>query len=362
MPRKRKRYKIPNGKGSITELKRKNGTLFWIRKPGIMLPDGKYYRESLGSYESYEEAYQVLIDGDIKASSNSSLNDFLELYLTQNHSKQISERTRNEYKLNIKKFTPYIYMPISEVKQFMLQSVIDDLIINGYAIEKNGKEIVKFYSPSTLRKIITSISKAYETAIDNEAIDVNLAKRLKITTDRKPKETKPFSLEFVNSLFPLADDGDIEVMKLLVNIYTGLRPQEFLLLEKKHVDFEHGYIHDMGMKTETGRSRKVPILPKIEKHLKILYFRTNRYIFGKKIDVDKFRDRWFYPLIERLGCKDDVTPKSCRKTFSYILHHNEVDKEVIKQIMGHVDYSTTSKHYIPEDIQRSIQEVKSKII
>ena len=41
---------------------------------------------------------------------------------------------------------------------------------------------------------------------------------------------------------------------------------------------------------------------------------------------------------------------------AFLLNHYGVDKEVIKQIMGHAKYETTSDNYIVEDIVRSISE------
>lgn len=362
MPRKKRRYRKANGAGSITKCSRVDGSIYYrVRAAGIQLPDGRYFRKDLGTCDSIVEAEKLLISEDEKGTNDQTIYDFFLQWTKSRKFKTISERTQKEYQRNILKFEPIIYMKIKDVRFHMIQDKVDDLINDGYYVEKEGRLRHEDYKPSTLRKIKASISKAYEEAQNNHAVDRNIIDNLDITANVKGETFTPISLDFLPHLFTMADYGDEDVMKLLVNIYTGLRPNEMCKLKKEHVYFKEGYLYGMGSKTDTGKDRKIPIFKKIEKYLKHLYLKTDIYIVGKKMEVKQYREDFFYPLMDRLGYPDNVVPYSCRHTFADILDKYKVDKEVIKQVMGHTSYVTTSDNYISEKIDVAIEEINNKI-
>lgn len=251
-------------------------------------------------------------------------------------------------------------MPIKDIKFYMLQNKVYDLINDGYYVEENGTIVHKDYKPSTLRKIVTTIKKAYQYAENNEAIQNNITNNLDITTDVKSVPYSPIDLDFLEVIENRAKI-DTRAKIVLINIYTGLRPSEMCNLAKKHVFFEEGYIHGMGVKNDNGKNRKIQILKKIEKYLKELYISTNEFIVGNKMNPKQYRNNILYPLMTELGYEKAIVAYSCRHTFANILNNSNVDKEVIKQVMGHASYVTTSDYYIDEDINKSIFELNSKI-
>lgn len=221
----------------------------------------------------------------------------------------------------------------------MLQNKKDNLINDGYDVEKDGHIIHKDYKPSTLRKIKAALVKAYKAAEDNEAVSKNLAEGIDITAKAPGESFSPISLDFIPKLFYYADCGDEDAMKLLINIYTGLRPNEMTKLSKNHVFFEAGYIYGMGSKTDNGKERKIPIFSKIKGYLKYLYMKTDKYILGSRMDVKQYRENFFYPAMGKFKYKEKVVPYSCRHTFADILDKYKIDKEVIKQVMGHSSFN-----------------------
>jgi integrase len=360
--------KIPTGMGTITKLSGKRDKKYWARLPAYYDEKGKRHRPSAGTYKTYGEAYQALKRGQSRDKINTTLYQCYKKYTEGKKYEKLSQNTKEEYDRNVLKFKPLIYKPIKLITYQDLQDKMDELIEDGYEVQKGGETITKQYKPSTLRKINAAITAAYDVAINDGILEVNYGHRLTRITKEKAYKFPSLDLEFVDELKKKLDNNSIldynlrhDVMRLLVNIYTGLRPGEMVKLKKENINFEGGYIEGVGIKTEAGRARKVPILPTIKPYLEEL-LSISDYVLGKKYSTGKYRDTFFYPLMEKLNYKKPYVVYSCRHTFADILSIHKIDKEVIKQIMGHTSYSTTSDFYISENIDFSIEEIKTKIM
>ena len=64
---------------------------------------------------------------------------------------------------------------------------------------------------------------------------------------------------------------------------------------------------------------------------------------------DQFRRKYFYPAITALGLPDDLTPHSCRRTFSTRMSAAGARQEDIIALMGHTDFEVDIKHYINQE-------------
>lgn len=365
-----RKKKVETGLGSITELKGNRAKRFWARSPAYRDSNGKLRRNSLGTYKTFGEAHEALKSGIPNNVKKLTLYNCYEKFVKSKKYERLTEQTRSEYDRNILKFEPLIYRSIKDITFLELQAKMDELIEDGFYVTKGGELVHKAYKPSTLRKINAAVTASYDVAIDEGIITQNFGERIKRITDEKADKFPPIDLDFVYETFDRLNAGEFDnntkfkynVMRVLVNVYTGLRPSEMVSFKKQNIDWEHGYIFNIGVKTEAGRKRKVPISEKIKPLLKELCaIKSSDYILGKKYTVNKFRDNFFYPTIKDLGYTKEVVAYSCRHTFADILSISKVDKEVIKQVMGHTSYSTTSDFYISENINSSIEEFKNKI-
>ena len=104
--------------------------------------------------------------------------------------------------------------------------------------------------------------------------------------------------------------------------YLNFRISEFLELttDSYHVSESGIPVFIRGKKTEAGTDRLVPIHPKIQSIVQNCISKNGETIFcdenGKSLTPDHFRKQCFYPAIQALGFPDDLTPHSCRRTFS----------------------------------------------
>ena len=153
-------------------------------------------------------------------------------------------------------------------------------------------------------------------------------------------------------------------------IYTGFRPNEMLQLTRASYDAEHDCLIG-GFKTEAGTNRIVPVAPRISSILRRLLAQADPWIFpdarGELLRDDVFREKYFYPLLDRLGIQSVplpgerayFVPYSCRHTFANLLKDvtgSDTDKAAL---MGHADASMT-KYYQSADYD-SLRKIVNSI-
>ncbi|MFL8888649.1 tyrosine-type recombinase/integrase [Helcococcus kunzii] len=354
MPRKKKHRKLPNGVGSISKLSGTRDKPFLARKKGIALPDGSFYREVVGTFKTWEEAYQGLINNDKRVDSDITIYELFELFTKSNHFNSLSKSAQSKYKWGIKKWGMLIYKPILDVQFHEIQKQLDEIQKNGY-INNDGKQ--SLYSSSSIKKIYNSLNASYNEAIKAQILDTNIIPLLHIDDKliKEKKVQKYFDFDFVVNLVNKEHKTKNEKI-IMLNIFTGLRPIEMTKLEKKHIDFDKKIMVGMGAKTKTGKNRAVIILDIIKPILEELYHDTEKYILGKEYTYNEFRFL-FVDTIKKLGYNKPVTPYACRHTYAMLVDNFDVDKDVIKKTLGHSSYKTSSDYYIDLNIEKAIREL-----
>ena len=139
--------------------------------------------------------------------------------------------------------------------------------------------------------------------------------------------------------------GTDEADTVLMMIYLGFRPSEFLDLtadsyDKKH----HAFIG--GAKTEAGMNRTVTVSPKI---LPIVEDRIKKagYIAGQKWKLQPFTEKVFYKALRDAGIDNPIvnvagdtprhkyTPHSCRHTFATLMKRAAGSDKDKLALIGH---------------------------
>lgn len=358
MAKKKRRKRLPNGLGSIHKLSGNRYRPFLARKSAITLPDGSTFREVVGTFETYEEAYQALIDPTVHVANATTLMDLFEIFKNTNEFKSLSQSTQSRYNSDIKKLSDICYTDIQKLRYQDLQKVIDKLENNGYQARVNGKIVTKKYSQDVIKKTIVLISKLYTIAVKNEIVNTNLAELLEISTKKSKKEFNIFTDIEIEKMFNNLDKHPM-IRPILLAIFTGLRPIELVALEKSHYDRKNHTLFGMGAKTEAGRSKVVVLHPRVYDIVEYLYKNSMKYLIhinNEKLTTQRYR-RQFKQALETLDIPTR-NPYSTRDTCAALMNRYNVDKETIKHQMGHTSYSTTSDNYIPVDLDKNLHEIE----
>ena len=206
----------------------------------------------------------------------------------------------------------------------------------------------------------------YDWALEREIVETNYARNFSVKSidksDEKKKEKIPFSKEEIEILWE--NVGKIQFVDMvLIEIYSGWRPQELAILKHNDIDLENGWMKG-GMKTEAGKDRLVPIHSKILPLIQKRYEKNEEFLFydensrDSSMTYDKYRKR-FLKVMERLNMNH--TPHEARHTFITLAKEYNVDEYAIKKIVGHAISDITEAIYTHRDkewLKEEIEKIK----
>ena len=228
-------------------------------------------------------------------------------------------------------------------------------------------------SPNIKSRIKSLFNLMLDYALEYEIVDRNYARTFSISDDivDETKKQKKSHISFTqDEMDILWDNSNINYVDIiLIQCYTGFRPQELGLIELKNVDLNKGIIVG-GMKTDAGTDRTVPIISFIYDFVKRRYEEAvdlgSKYLLNcndarDKSDImltyDKYNRR-FNKIIEVLELNPEHRPHDPRKQFVTICKKYKVDEYAIKRIVGHAIDDITEKIYTDRDENWLINEVK----
>lgn len=326
----RKALKRANGTGSVYKLQGRRKKPWIACRAGVMV----------GTFATKTEALEALErtrNQDINERYNATFSEVYELWKAE-HFRDLTKKGIEQYEVAYKNCAELHQQKFRSIKLNHFQSVID-----AYA--------AKGRSRSSCNKLKQLFGQMCQWAIREDIITKNHAKFLKLP-DEKSKEKEIFTNEEIAILWKNCSDPTVKV--ILIMIYTGARIGELFSIEKKNVYINEGYMVG-GLKTEAGRDRIIPIKANIDSFIRDLYDVAPddglliEGAEGHSHRVDHFRNRNYYPTLERLGIAKK-TPHSCRHTFASMMAKADVRPEVLQRILGHSDYSTTANIYVHQDI------------
>lgn len=212
-------------------------------------------------------------------------------------------------------------------------------------------------SHSLLSKFKQLATQMSQWGIRQELITTNFATFIKLPENVK-KEKEIFSAEDIKKL---EADSSQEARLVLMLIYTGMRIGELFGLRTENV-YETYVIG--GEKTEAGRNRIIPIRSEGRKYFAEFKKRAKGDLLisgysGQKV-IANFRNRDYYPLLERLGISKK-TPHATRHTFASWAVANNIKPELLQKMLGHADYSTTANIYEHFDIDQLVNAIDAPV-
>lgn len=368
-----KRRRLPNGFGQISEIKNRN-----LRNPfRAMVTVGKTENgrpickplKPESYFATYNDAYAALVEYNKNPYDLDAGITVQELY----------DRWSEEYFASLKSdgskravtsawaYCSAVYkMRVIDVRARHVKGCMEE----GTA-KVRGKE--QHPSASMKNKIKSLFNLMLDYAVEYELVDRNYSRTFNLT-DETIKEIQtvkkahiPFTDEEISMLWDHIENKRF-VDAILIQCYSGWRPQELGLIELGNVDLENGTFKG-GMKTEAGMDRVVPIHSKIRPLVERKYQEAqdigSPYLFnctdgrtGKPTMMTYQRYQHGFAMVrDELKLNPKHRPHDGRKHFVTAAKKAGVDEYAIKYMVGHKISDITEKVYT----QREFEWLKTEI-
>lgn len=338
-----------HGDGSVTFRKDRNK---WQAR--VYTPYGK--RQHIGYFNTEMEAWREVKKFNDQPAADSYNKTVTQIYdeWKKAHFQTITKNGIQGYTNAWRYFDKISKLKMRDIKTSHIQSCID--------------QASEIYGRSVCEKIKSLAMQLCKYAMQEDLINKNYAEFLQLPSAEKP-DTRPFTDDEIRKL--ILHDNDRVCRIILCMIFTGFRPTEFFSLEVKNIDVEKMFIRG-GAKTEAGKNRIVPIHEGIQRYFKDFYdeavYDGRKYLFvnqrGNKIDVNNFRNRYFYKTLLKIGVLKNendkhVTPYSTRHTFATLCDRAEIDDDLIIKMIGHTSKKTTQIyiHKTEKDMQEALNKI-----
>lgn len=378
---KPKRRRLPNGFGSITELKGRNlRNPFWAR---VCVGKNQYGKPILKSlkpnayFRTYNDAYSALVE--YNKNPYDLDNDMTVSELYDKWAGVYLENDSDAYSRTISSAWAYcssVYdMRAKDLRARHIKGCMDE----GYRIETKGKRKGEkiFPTANTKTKIKSLFNIMMDYALEYEIVDRNYARTFDISSDivNEVAESKRDHIPFTDSELEILWNNVDKVRFtdwIVIQCYMGWRPQELATLRLDEVNLEKWYMQ-AGMKTEAGKQRIVPIHSKIQHLVKRNYdFAVSigsEYLFNDKgqthagswvVTYDKYANR-FKKVIKELKLNPEHRPHDPRKTFTTMGKKAEIDEYALKEMVGHSIQDITESTYTVRDLEwlrKDIEKIK----
>ena len=353
--------KLPNGYGSIVKLSGKRSKPFravktdkWVFDP--VTRRSKQIRFTIGYYTTREEAMIALAEYnknpyDINA-DNITFSEVYEKWSESYFPTLSNPSSIRTVKAAYGHCNGLYNMRMCDIRV----SHLEGTIINAQV------------GDSTKNRMKSLFNMLYKYAVAHDIVEKDYASVM--FANGNPikrsciREAIPFSQEEIQMLWDNLHQIPFVDM-ILIEIYSGWRPQELAILKMKDVDIKAGTMRG-GLKTEAGKNRIVPIhpliKPLIEDRIREAAALQSKHLFndvngqqGTYMTYDKYRSR-FDKVMKRLNLKHH--PHETRHTFITKAKACGVDEYILKLIVGHAIDDITEKVYTHRTIEQLKAEMK----
>lgn len=367
MKNTKKRMRLPNGFGQITEIKNAN-----LRKPfRAMVTVGKNEQgrpickllKPVSYFKTYNEAYIALLEYNKNPYDLDSLITMEELYKkwSVKHYEKLQKSSIATLKTAWKYCHPLYSLTVREIRIRHLKECIDNTYIIVKGEERKPTSIIK-------QRIKTLFNYMFDYAVEYELTDKNYSRAFKLSDEIYKDYITP-----KNNHFSFSDE-EMKILWnnlytipfvdiILIQCYSGWRPGEMGLIKRSDYDRTLDVIVG-GIKTSNGKNRIVPVHPKIkpiiEKHYQKSVELNSEWLFNnthisyyKKdgfLSYERFK-RSFYIVIDTLNLDKKHKPHDGRKHFVTIAKKYNVDEYAIKYLVGHSISDITERVYTDREIQ-----------
>lgn len=369
------RKRLPNGFGQISELKNKNlrnrfRAMVSVGKNEYGRPIVKLLKP-VSYFPTYNDAYAALVEYNRNPYDLSDSITVKELYerWTEEYFKTLKSGSSRRTITSAWAYCSSVYnMRACDVRARHIKGCMDDGVVIINDVEKKPTANVK-------SRIKSLFNLMFDYALEYEIVDKNYARTFNLSDDIKheSEESKrghlPFTDDEMNILWDNVDKKQYVDM-ILIQCYSGWRPQELGLLKIENINFED-WTFVGGMKTEAGTDRLVPIHPRI-RELVLHNYNTaiaigSEYLFNctdaqthrssYTFTYDKYKHR-FDTIKNTLKLNPQHRAHDGRMHFITTAKKYNVDEYAIKYIVGHQIQDITERIYTKREIKWLCEEIE----
>lgn len=357
-PQKKKR-RLPNGFGQITELKNKNlrkrfRAMITVGKTEAGRPISRILKPT-GYFPTYNEAYSALVEYNkhpFDYINSMTVDELFNRWKSVCYPKA-SPAAKVNSELAWKYCSTVKNLDVHELRARHIKYCMNEGVANIKGVEQTAPLSVK-----TLIKVL--FDKMLDYAVEYEILDRNCARTFSISKEDKKaaianrKHHIPYSDEEISLLWENINNYEW-IDAILIQCYSGWRPKELELLETANINLVKGTMSG-GVKTDSGKNRIVPIHSKVYELVKNRYEKAvltgNKYLFWKTPKIGnngKFTNSRYCECLKTL--KQDLNfneahaPHDGRAHFITMAKKYKVDEYAIKRIVGHKIDDLTEETY-----------------
>lgn len=363
----------PNGSGTVVKLSGRRRKPFCAR---VTLDErnpinGEKKQLVIGTFETYQEALNALslysltknntiskkeameIDSEVyqkvQEKMSKKVPTFLDIYyiLDKEDFSSLSPHTQNNMHGAIKHLKKLHYLKIDQITLRMIQDVFDE---DG---SNHGTQV----------HMKTICTKVFRYAVVNQYIsrDDDYTSYIRVPKYEESDMHRPYT---INEILALKKAGTPEAHIMLIFIYTGVRINELLNINRDNIHIDEKCDDDgterlisymiTGSKTKAGRNRIVPIHDDIKQYV------VNELLKPEKRLVDvsypNFTNRTVLVKVNKL-LNTHHTMHDTRKTFATLCQMNNLNVYIRKKVLGHRMNDITFDVYTNESKNRLWTEI-----
>ena len=262
-------------------------------------------------------------------------------------------------------------MKVKDVHVRHIKGCIED----AYIMKNDEKNMA---SPNIKRQIKSIFNLLFDYALEYDLTDTNYARQFNLSKEvrKEVKKNKKDHIDFTPAEIKKLWDNLYKIKYvdvLLIQCYSGWRPQELGLIRMENVDLKNWFIKG-GMKTDAGEDRIVPIHPIIRPLIQKRYDEAkslnSEYLInvvecckcnsGLKLTYDKYRYR-FNNIKKQLKLNPEHRCHDGRVHFTTMMKNADLNEYAIKYIIGHAIEDMTEDVYTrrkPEWLMNEILKIK----
>lgn len=207
-----------------------------------------------------------------------------------------------------------------------------------------------------------TLKAAFSKAETWEYIPSNPFKKIK-----SPKQVKSLPIFINKSVFQkILDNTSKDYLKpvLITAFYTGMRVGELVNMQWNWVDFNQNLItvkNSENFTTKSKKERVIPIHQSVKKELVKLYSTNgkNNYVFHRSEGIQLTEDhisKQFKIAVRQTELSEDIHFHTLRHSFASNLVQSGSSLYVVKELLGHQDFSTTQiySHLQQESLNKAV--------
>ncbi len=363
----------PNGSGTVVKLsgRRRKPFCAKVTLDERNLTNGEKKRLVIGTFETYQEALNALslysltvnntiskkeameIDPEVYQKVQDKMSKkvptFLDIYyiLDKDDFSLLSPHTQNNMHGAIKHLKKLHYLKIDQITLKMIQDVFDE---DG---SNHGTQV----------HMKTICTKVFRYAVVNQYIsrDDDYTSYIRVAKYEESDMHRPYT---INEILALKKAGTPEAHIMLIFIYTGLRINEMLNINRNNIHIDEKCDDDgterlisymiTGSKTKAGKNRIVPIHDDIKQYVIDELLKPEKRLVD--VSYPNFTNRTVLIKVNKL-LDTHHTMHDTRKTFATLCQMNNLNVYIRKKVLGHRMNDITFDVYTNESKNRLWTEI-----